>query len=130
MKLALENPARYWLAAACLAVLGAQPSLAQQIDAAAGQALVDRGALLVDVRTPEEFAAGHVEGAINVPHLDVESRLAEFGEDKDREIVLYCRSGNRSGLAQASLEKLGYSRVFNAGGYEAWLNENQAPLPP
>ena len=87
--------------------------------------MVARGALLVDVRSPQEFSAGHVEGAINIPHLDVEKRLSEFGENPDREIVLYCRSGHRSGLAQEGLKALGYTRVFNAGGYEEWVSAEE-----
>ncbi|TFG85429.1 MAG: rhodanese-like domain-containing protein [Chromatiales bacterium] len=89
-------------------------------------ALVSRGALLVDVRSAEEFSTGHVEGAINIPHLDVEKRLSEFGENRDRQIVLYCRSGHRAGLAQESLKALGYTQVFNAGGFEAWLSAGES----
>jgi phage shock protein E len=55
----------------------------------------------------------------------VEQRLAEFGEDRAREIVLYCRSGQRSGLAQESLKALGYTRVFNAGGYQEWVSAEE-----
>lgn len=131
MKITSAMTVRRWLAAIGLVVLAANVSLAQQIEPAEGEALVARGALLVDVRAPEEFAAGHVEGAINIPHLDVEARLAEFGADHEREIVVYCRSGNRSGLAQQSLQALGYRQVFNAGGYEAWLAASgEAPPPP
>ena len=101
MKITSATTVRRLLAAICLVVLGANAALAQQIEPAEGRALVERGALLVDVRTPEEFAAGHVAGAINIPHLEVEARLVEFGADHEREIVVYCRSGNRSGLAGA-----------------------------
>ena len=74
------------------------------------------GALLVDVRSPEEYQT-HVEGAVNIPYDNVKERLAEFGEDKNREIVLYCKSGRRAGIAKTVLTGNGYTHVFNAGGY-------------
>jgi len=114
-----------FLAVICLALAGINALQAQTVDAAEGKAMVARGALLVDVRTPQEFSAGHVEGAINIPHMDVEKRLSEFGENLDRQIVLYCRSGNRSGLAQQSLKALGYQRVFNAAGYQEWVSAEE-----
>ena len=83
--------------------------------------LISMGALLVDARTPEEFASGHLEGAINIPHDQTVARIAEFGSDKDRSIVVFCRSGNRSGQAQGFLEEHGFSSVHNGGGYEPML---------
>jgi phage shock protein E len=121
MKIAKRQNPGYLLAIICVVLGGISTSQAQTIGATEGMALVARGALLVDVRSAEEFSAGHVEGAINIPHTDVEQRLADFGEDRAREIVLYCRSGQRSGLAQESLKALGYTRVFNAGGYQDWV---------
>ncbi|TNE60277.1 MAG: rhodanese-like domain-containing protein [Alphaproteobacteria bacterium] len=81
--------------------------------------MLDHGALLVDVRTQKEYDAGHLEGALLIPHDEVAARLAEFGEDTHRPIVVYCRSGHRAGLAQTTLEESGFTRVFNGGGYEA-----------
>ena len=78
------------------------------------------GALLVDVRTPAEYARGHLEGAINIPYDQIGARAGELG-DKDREIVLYCRSGRRSGIAKQTLEKQGFTRLFNAGSYQRLL---------
>jgi len=80
---------------------------------------VRAGALLVDVRTPEEFSQGHLEGALLIPHDEIAGRASELGSDKDRSIVLYCRSGNRSAQAKQALEKLGYTHVVNGGGYES-----------
>ena len=77
------------------------------------------GALLVDVRTQQEFDQGHLEGALLIPHTEIASRASELGSDKDRAIVLYCRSGSRSSQAKQALEKLGYTNVMNAGGYES-----------
>jgi phage shock protein E len=76
---------------------------------------IKTGALVVDVRTPAEFTSGAYQGAINIPLDQVEKRLSEFGDPK-RAIVLYCRSGNRSGQAKAILEKNGFVDVTNGGG--------------
>ncbi|MDH3583073.1 MAG: rhodanese-like domain-containing protein [Phycisphaerae bacterium] len=80
---------------------------------------VRTGALLIDVRRDDEFAAGHIDGALHIPHDQITDRAAELGDDKSRAVVLYCRSGGRAGVAKGSLEKLGFKQVLNAGGYEA-----------
>lgn len=77
------------------------------------------GALLIDVRTPQEFASGHLNGAINIPHDQIAARIGEVNQDKGDSIVLYCRSGNRSGIATNTLASMGYTKVINGGGYEA-----------
>lgn len=73
----------------------------------------------IDVRSAEEFQAGHLPGAVNIVHTEIGSKIAEVTADKNAEIQLYCRSGRRSGLAEAELKKLGFTNVHNAGGYEA-----------
>lgn len=77
------------------------------------------GALLVDVRTPREYATGHLEGAINIPVQELEHRTAELGE-KTRPVVLYCRSGARSGSAQRLLRERGFTAAYNLGPMSAW----------
>ncbi len=72
-------------------------------------------AVFVDVRTPEEFSSGHVDGATNIPVDEIE-RITEEIPDKDTPIVLYCRSGGRAGRALKALTTLGYTDVVNAGG--------------
>jgi phage shock protein E len=84
-------------------------------DPATVQAKIKDGAKIVDVRTPAEFADGHHPGAINIPLAEIPNRLAEFGA-KDKPIVVYCRSGNRSGQALRLLQEAGYTNVTNAGG--------------
>lgn len=96
-----------------LAVKG-DPEAAEQ-----GWSLVANGALLVDVRSEEEYQSGHIEGAVNVPHTDTQALAEIIGTDKNQPVVLYCGSGRRAGLAQEALESLGYTAVFNASGYEA-----------
>ncbi|WP_439106130.1 rhodanese-like domain-containing protein [Congregibacter sp.] len=85
----------------------------------AALAAVQGGALLVDVRTAEEFATGHLPGAVNIPHGEIVEGLAALETPKSTEIVLYCRSGNRSGIATKSLSAAGFSNAMNAGGYSA-----------
>lgn len=82
---------------------------------------IRNGALLVDVRTPEEFSTGHLAGAINIPYQDIVDGLEQRKIALDTDIVLYCRSGNRSGMAQEALVAQGYKNTFNAGGYEQLL---------
>lgn len=73
----------------------------------------------IDVRSVEEFQAGHLDGAVNIVHTDIAAKIATVTQDKNAEIQMYCRSGRRSGLAEAELKKLGFTNVHNAGGYEA-----------
>lgn len=81
--------------------------------------MVAAGARLVDVRTVEEFTAGHIQGAVNIPVQDLERRMAEL-EPKDKPIVLYCRSGARSGRAQRALQAAGFKSVHNLGPMSKW----------
>nr|WP_254869178.1 rhodanese-like domain-containing protein [Vibrio diazotrophicus] len=107
--------------------LPAGSALASQRADAAWE-LIESGALVVDVRTPEEFAQGHLDNAINIPLNTVETGFADIA--KDRSIVVYCRSGNRSGMAMQSLVKQGFINVHNGGGLSEMQNAqlNQAPL--
>ena len=111
---------------ACLGILTAycgQPASGAPAanDGAALKQAIDKGALIVDVRTAEEYAGGHYANAVNIPVDQVESRLSEFGGDKNRTIVVYCRSGNRSGMAQRILQQNGFAHVLNG--------INQAHMP-
>lgn len=81
--------------------------------------LVKEGAVLLDVRTPEEFAAGHVEGAVNIPVQELEHRLEKLPK-KDQPIVIYCRSGRRSASAQQLLERAGYTKTYDLGAMSNW----------
>ena len=73
---------------------------------------------LIDVRTPEEFAEGHLNGAINVDFSSptFADEIAAF--DKEGDYTLYCRSGNRSSQAIAQMKQMGFTNLTNAGGYE------------
>ena len=82
--------------------------------------VVINGAFLVDVRTPAEFSAGSVKGAVNIPLDKVSSQLSKFKGKKN--IVVFCRSGNRSEQAKGILEQNGFQNVINGG---TWQNVNQ-----
>jgi rhodanese-related sulfurtransferase len=73
---------------------------------------------LIDVRTPEEFAGGHIAGAVNIPVQEIAGRLGEVAQDQP--VVLYCRSGNRSAQAAQILDQAGYAPVYDLGGIGAW----------
>jgi rhodanese-related sulfurtransferase len=75
--------------------------------------LRQNGAVFVDVRSAAEFASGNAPGTINIPLPDLGSRLAEL--PKDRDVVLCCASGSRSGMAKMMLKTTGYKKVHNAG---------------
>ena len=90
-----------------------------RISGGEARALVADGALLVDVRTPAEYRSGHIEGAVNIPLQEIDGRLDDFGS-KEEPIVLYCRSGARSGKARSILQGAGYTKVHNLGPKTAW----------
>jgi len=92
------------LLAASMAMAAPPPVTPQQVHEL--QVKKDPSLLVIDVRSAEEYAAGHVPGAVNIPYDQVASRLSEI--PKDKEVVLYCRSGRRSGLAAETLEANGY----------------------
>ncbi|MGX5219685.1 rhodanese-like domain-containing protein [Pseudomonas segetis] len=85
---------------------------------AAIDAIQTEDALLIDVRTDEEFSTGTLKGAQHVEYQDIAGKISQLQPDKTAPIVLFCKSGRRSGIAQDELIKLGYSNVINAGGYE------------
>ena len=89
-------------------------------------AWADRSLVVLDVRTPEEFAAGHVPGAINIPHTEIAARVAELDGARDRDIVVYCRTGKRSAQALDVLEQSGFRRLFHLeGDYTRWSEEKR-----
>ncbi len=79
------------------------------------------GAPVIDVRTEEEFGQGHLPHAVNIPYDQIASRVGELPSDRTRPVVLYCRSGRRSGIAKQTLEELGFTNAINAGGYDAMM---------
>lgn len=95
------------------------PRAGTRVDGAEARRLVSDGAVLLDVREPEEFAAGHLEGAINIPVDELGSRVGELGA-KDRAVVVYCRSGRRSADALGTLKAAGFAGAVDLGPMSAW----------
>ena len=73
------------------------------------------GAVLIDVRTVEEYRDGHIENSVNIP-VDRISSIEDAVKDKDTRLFVYCRSGGRSGRAVSHLKQMGYKNVENIGG--------------
>lgn len=80
------------------------------------KAKIEEGAFLVDVRTPGEYSSGHVKGSVNIPLDSVTQQIAQFKGKKN--IIVFCRSGNRSGQAKMILEQNGFTNVVNGGTWE------------
>lgn len=83
--------------------------------------LVKEGALIVDVRSKEEFASGHIKNALNIPLDQLGNGLSKL-KDKNRCIICCCASGMRSGSARGILKSKGYTQVYNGGGWNRLNN--------
>jgi len=91
----------------------------------AGAALAKE--VVIDVRTPQEFQAGHVPGALLIPYEQIGQKIASANVAKDDHVVLYCRSGRRSGIAMSTLKSMGFSNVENYGSLEQAQKRLQKP---
>ena len=83
----------------------------------------DTTAVILDVRRPDEFAAGHIPNAVNIPNESIGADEIDELPDKDRLILVYCRSGNRSKQASEKLVRLGYTNIVEFGGILDWKGE-------
>ena len=80
------------------------------------------GAVLLDVRTPEEYRSGHIPGSKNIP-LQIIDRVGSVTENKDTALYVYCQSGARSRQAAGMLKQIGYTNVNNIGGIAAYAGK-------
>ncbi len=114
-------------------VLEAKAQISEVGTAEAHAQLNDR--IVIDVREYEEFAAGHLPGAINIPRGVLEFKIGTVPQcaDKDAPYLLYCRTSGRAAMSAVQLQRIGYRNVISmAGGYEAWNNEQRPvdkPVP-
>lgn len=99
------------LAPACKSEHAVEPSEAHRL-------IEEEEGVLLDVRTPREFAQGHIEGARHIPISELPSRLGELPRDKP--IVVYCKSGGRSAKAAALLSEKGFDQVHDLGAMSDW----------
>ncbi len=78
---------------------------------------LEEGALVVDVRSAQEFQAGHLPMTVNIPLGELQTSLPRRVSDKNQVLLLHCLSGTRSGIARRALKAMGYANVFNLGSY-------------
>ncbi len=93
-----------------------QPKQYEKISLEEAMEKVSRGAVLVDVRTEKEYEQAHLEGAINIPYMDIHGVAGWYLKDKKEEIIVYCATGKRSSQAKQSLDYLEYEKVYYLGG--------------
>ena len=106
---------RLFIATASLLIMLAAPAGARDISVNG----VRMDATIIDVRTPAEFASGHIDGAINIPVDQLEEGIRSLrGLKKDSQILLYCRSGRRSAIGKDILQKQGFQKIIDGGGFE------------
>ncbi len=116
-------------AIACGPSNGASPAGVKSMPAAdlAGRLEAGNTPLVLDVRTPGEFADGHIPSAVNIPHDELAARLDELPSDRGAEIVVHCKSGRRAGVAEAVLVEAGYTNLSDLEGH--WLGWVEADRP-
>jgi phage shock protein E len=115
------------LAFGSLAIADTQPAMIAPDQLVEKMEKKDKELVLLDVRTPEEFAAGHIPGAINIPHDQLPNRLAEIAGAKNKDVVVYCRTGRRSAIAQETLTTQGFKSVRHLeGDMVKWQEEKRA----
>lgn len=115
---------RIWMLAAMLGVLACQASEESTVAEISREELAIEAPerLILDVRTPEEYAAGHVENAVNIPHDQLAERLPEIERYAQAPVVIYCRSGRRAGLAAEVLHEAGFTNLRHlTGDMEGWI---------
>ena len=102
-----------------------EKAMYEQITAENAKKIMDSGKehIILDTREQDEFDEGHIPGAIQIPYTEIENKAIELMPDKDKLILVYCRSGRRSKIASESLAKLGYTNVKEFGGIIDWPYE-------
>lgn len=119
------------LLGAAFAALAAGPATIEPKALGERIAWADRSLVVLDVRTPAEYAGGHIPGAVNIPHTELAARVAELEGARDRDIVVYCRSGARAAQALEVLENQGFKRLFHLDGdYTRWSEEKRPVVKP
>ncbi|MEE9207000.1 MAG: rhodanese-like domain-containing protein [Gemmatimonadota bacterium] len=109
---------------------GQDQSLATTIESSELASRIDDGTapFVLDVRTPAEYAEGHIAGAVNIPHTELADRLSELEFETSEEIVVYCRTGRRARVAEAILAEAGYTGVRDLQGHIQGWRAAELPL--
>ena len=104
----------------------------KEVNTAEAQGLLGKR-VVIDVREYDEYAAGHLPGAINIPRGILEFKIGMVPEcaNKDGAFLIYCRTSGRAALSAVQLQRLGYANIISmAGGYEAWAKESRPSETP
>jgi phage shock protein E len=101
-----------------IATTGIAPGV---VSGEAAHTLVATGIKVVDVRTPAEYASGHVPGAVNIPFDEMPQRYAEVGPPSTP-ILVYCKTGRRSGIAIGTLRQKGFTTIYDLQAYDRWVS--------
>ena len=89
-------------------------------------AWADQSLFVLDVRTPGEYAAGHLPGAVNIPNDELAARIAELAGARELDVVVYCKTGVRTAVALEVLGKAGFKRLYHLkGDYARWTEEKR-----
>ncbi|MDO5640090.1 MAG: rhodanese-like domain-containing protein [Neisseria sp.] len=104
-------------------VIPAAATAAPQAAANASAPTAKAKGVWIDVRSPEEFSRGHLQGALNIPGDQIARRISAVSPDKNAPVNLYCRSGGRAEAALQELKKQGYTNVTNHGGYQDLIDK-------
>jgi sulfur-carrier protein adenylyltransferase/sulfurtransferase len=112
-------------------LLAATKQQIREVDTAEADAALSRGAVVLDVREPDEYEQGAIPGAVHIARGNLESNIENRLPDKDAEIVVHCASGVRSAFAARTLSDLGYANVASmAGGFNRWKDEGRSWSTP
>ena len=107
----------FWLIVAALVIGVLVFQRASFISADKARQLLQQGALVIDVRGPDEFNSRHLPGALNMPMGSLSAEVPRRFPDKNQPLLLHCVSGTRSGIARRQLAGMGYKNAFNLGSY-------------
>ena len=103
---------------AAMLVAGFTFKAGAEMSEAEAREYLKRGALVVDVRTVEEFNTRHLTNVVNIPLAELKDKLPGVVTNKSQVVLLHCRTGRRSGIAESELRALGYTNAFNIGAFE------------
>ncbi len=106
-----------WIIVAGAVVIFVALKRAALVSPSAAREYLKQKAIVIDVRTRQEFQGRHLEKAINVPLDQLQAEIGRYAPDKTQPILLHCLSGTRSGMGKTMLRNLGYQKVFNLGSY-------------
>src|SRR3954449_7335691 len=112
-------------------LLSAAKAQIDEVDTAGAEALIAKGALILDVREPDEYEQGALPGAVHIPRGHLEAQVEGRLLDKTAPVVVYCAGGVRSAFAAQTMQELGYTDVLSmAGGFGKWKDEGRAWKTP